>query len=112
MLLVASLAPFCLLVTGVAANPIVARDSHTGISLPIVKRINPNATLNVAQRDRARMASFANRSDFSPLNGADPNLPLSNHANVYVANIWIGSGPTANCASRQFLPCSLLHVSF
>ena len=104
MLLVASLAPFCLLLaTGTAANPlIVARDSATGFSLPIVKRINPNGTLNVVQRDQARAASFANRSGVLALDSTVPELPLIDSANTYVASIGVGS-PTTYCESCQFL---------
>jgi cathepsin E len=53
------LAPFAVLATDVAANPIVARGSPTCISLAITKRLNVNGTLNVVQRDQARLATMA-----------------------------------------------------
>jgi hypothetical protein len=110
MLLVASLATFCFLAPRLAANPVVARDSPTGFSLPIVKCINPNGTLNVVQRDQARAASFANRAGVSIL-ATVPDLPLSDNGNVYVASIGVGN-PPINCESRQFLPCSRLYAHF
>lgn len=95
MLLLASLAPFVLLATDAAANPVVARGSPTGISLPMTKRVNVNtSTLNVIQRDQARLANFASRSDDSTSAATTPNVPLSDYGDSYVINIGIGVPPT------------------
>jgi hypothetical protein len=112
MLLLASLAPFVLLATDAAANPVVARGSFTGISLPMTKRVNANTTtFNVIQRDQARLAKFASQSDDSTSAATTPNVPLSDYANSYLISIGIGNPPTL-CESCPFLSGRLLYAHF
>lgn len=101
MFLVASLAPFVLLATEIAANPVFTRDSP-GISLSISKKVSGNGTTNVVQADRTRLLSYTNQSDTSKL-FSTPNLPLNDNVFAYIATVGIGN-PITNCESRQFLP--------
>lgn len=109
MLLLASLAPFVLLATDAAANPIVARGFPTGISLPMTRRLDANtSTLDVIQRDQSRLAKYATQSD-DAASATTPSIPLSDYGSGYVISIGIGDPPT-NCESCQFLPGILLYA--
>ena len=105
MLLVASLAPFVLLATKVAANPLFTRNGPSAISMPITKRVNFNfnGSLNVVQRDQARVANLAKKRGAS--------AALSDSVFVYVAITPIGSPPT-DCESCQVLTGGFLHCPF
>ncbi|KAF8470916.1 acid protease [Russula ochroleuca] len=86
MLLVAALAPFVLLATGVTAHPRVARNSQ--ISLSITKHVN--RTSNLALRDRKRSINLVNGCQRSTV-----EVPLNDAAFAYSANIWVGDPPTS-----------------
>ena len=110
MLLVASLAPFVLLATKVAANPLFTRDSPSPVFMNITKRINlnNNGKLDVIQKDQARLAVFAHKSGASKLD-TNPDLSLSDSVFVYMANTAIGS-PPSYCEPCQFLPYDFLYA--
>jgi hypothetical protein len=109
MLLVVLLVPFVLLAACIAANPAIIRDSPTGVSLPITKRVDANGILNVVQRDQARVANFA--TQFGASTSDTVSLSLDDYGVAYVADIGIGNPPTS-CESCQFLPGSLLYTHF
>ena len=111
MLLVASLAPFVLLATEVAANPVVTRDS-SGFSVPISKKFHDNSTTDVVKSDRARLMSFRNQSDNSAL-FSTPSVSLSDNVFSYIATVGVGSNnPPTNCESCQLPPSivSYMHI--
>jgi hypothetical protein len=110
MLLIVFLVPFVLLAACIAANPAIIRDTQTGFSLPITKRVSDSGIFNVVQKDQARVANFATQFDAST-SVMIPSLPLDDYGMAYIANIGIGSPPT-NCESCQFLPGSLLITHF
>ena len=113
MLLVASLAPFVLLATEVAANPVVTRDSSSsGVSVPISKKFHDNSTTDVVKSDRARLMSFRNHSDNSAL-FSTPSVSLSDNVFSYIATVGVGSNnPPTNCESCQLPPSivSNMHI--
>jgi hypothetical protein len=93
MLLVASLAPFFLLATYVAAKPVVTRNYPSGVPLPITRHLNFNGTLNLVQKDQARVANFANQFGLST--SSTPNLPLNDDGVIYATTIGVGDPPTS-----------------
>jgi hypothetical protein len=110
MFLVASLAPFVFLATKAAANPLFTRDP-SAVSMNITKRINlnNNGTLNVVQRDQARLAIFGHQSGASNPRDTTPDISLVDSTFVYVANTAIGS-PPSYCEPCQFLPGGFLYA--
>ncbi|SRR6266436_4045513 len=91
MLLVTSLVPLVVLVTGVVAGPPVIRDSP--ISFPITRQINHNGKIDITQRNRKH---FKGRD-------ATSDLTLDTTRLDYVTNIGVGEPPTM-CESCQLPP--------
>lgn len=102
MLLLASLAPFVVLATRVAASSIRGRSSP--ISVPIIKNISSASTLNLVKYDMERLTFFLNRGKhhlFSTLEKT-PDVPLIYNPIMYMAEIGVGD-PQTYCESCQFL---------
>jgi hypothetical protein len=115
---VASLSYIIVLATGVAATPIVNRDSQASISLPITKKLNTTGRIDFVQRDQDRLRNLANvaarvtGNEFSVTTlGAMPDVSLDDTGVTYTTNIGIGSPPTY-CEPFQFLPSRSLIYPF
>ncbi|KAG2141894.1 aspartic proteinase [Suillus clintonianus] len=92
----ASLLTTLLLALSIAASPVEVRNSP--ITLPIARKLNvPNGTINLLQRDKARVAAIKGRS-FDTLNrrAASDSVPMTVDDTVwaYVAQVGVGSPAT------------------
>ncbi|KAF8495722.1 acid protease [Russula emetica] len=97
MLLVAALASFVVLATGVAADPSNHRRYPPFPMLSIVKRIDPHGKYNFVQSDRRRFTRLANNaSHVSSLSLAEESadLSLNDTGSSYQAKIAVGMPPT------------------
>ncbi len=111
---VASLSYLVVLSTGVAASPIVDRDSQAPISLPITKTMNPTDRIDVVQSDRGRLRNLANAAtgdqfDASALDET-ADVPLDYSVSVYTINVGVGIPPKYSDSFR-FLPRMVSHTS-
>jgi hypothetical protein len=99
-MLFASLVPFVVLATSVAADPTVIRDSPPLISLPMVRKIPPIGSVNLTQRDRKRFENLVKgvqKRDSSTSPGVT-NVDLNDLLFIYLIDIGVGNPPT-NCES-------------
>jgi hypothetical protein len=110
MLLLASLAPFVVLATRVAASSI--RDCSSLISIHIIKNISSASTLNLVRYDMERLTSSLNRGKhhISPRSDT-PDVPLIYNPNMYTTEIGVGD-PQVYCESCHFLSriASYIHI--
>ena len=92
MFLVASLIPFFVLASTVAAHPAVVRDSL--ISLPIARHFNGSRTLDMVRADRERAKSFmeCNNDTFPSESGVD--IGLIHNITIYTTSVGVGDPPT------------------
>jgi hypothetical protein len=100
MLLLATLAPFVVLITRVVASP--TTDGDKLVSIPITKRISPAGMLNVVQKDNKR-ARFLLKGGQQHDESVTPDVPVNDEGDLYTADIAVGDPPT-QCESCQFQP--------
>ncbi|KAG2144624.1 aspartic peptidase domain-containing protein [Suillus clintonianus] len=87
-----SLLTTLLLTLSIAASLVEIRNSP--ITLPIARKLNvSNGTINLLERDKARVAAIKDRS-FSTLNRRAGSIPLINEAVTYIAQVGVGSPAT------------------
>ncbi|KAH9947115.1 acid protease [Amylocystis lapponica] len=92
-----SLLTTIVLALAVSATPIVVRENT--ITLPLVKRVHTNGTINLLQRDQARAAHLKARA-LAKINGtplpraAAGSVTATNQAEDYVVSVGVGSPAT------------------
>jgi hypothetical protein len=112
MLLLTGLAPLVVLVTGVVADPSLARDSL--ITVPISQRMNFNGIPDFTRRGREHSRNLVKRGGHrrqSSTVNKTPDISLNNTGGIYVATIGIGE-PATECESRKFLPRMVPYLIF
>ena len=85
----------------VSASPIVVRDSP--VTFPIARRLNLTGAANIVQADLARAKVLKARSQATKAAAVDTavgkifpvtNVPITNQAVTYTANVGVGTPPT------------------
>jgi hypothetical protein len=92
MLFVASLVPFFVLASTVAAHPTVVRDSH--ISLSIARHFNGSRTLDLVRADRERAKSFVEYGDSTFPSESAVDIGVTHNVSIYTASVGVGDPPT------------------
>ncbi|KAM5546160.1 hypothetical protein V8D89_000286 [Ganoderma adspersum] len=85
----------------VSAKPIVVRDSP--VTFPIARRFNSTGAANILKADQARAKVLKARSQATKVAAVDTaagkifpgiNVPVTNQAVIYTANVGVGTPPT------------------
>ena len=110
MLLLTGLAPLVVLVTGVVADPSLARDSL--IRVPVSQRTSFYGITDFTPRGREHLRNLVKRGGHrrqSSTVNKTPSIPLNNTGGIYVATIGVGE-PATECESCNFLPLMVPYI--